>query len=96
MSYPHFVEDCSIAARMRAVFFKLIAERTKSIIIDFDDVDWGNIPNNIAKKMIHSNSVPGFTTVIDSEKDGRFVVKVAEMIDFETNNETLLCGELDE
>lgn len=93
MSYPHFGEDRSIAGRMRAIFFKLIAERT-SLIFEFDDIDWGTIPNNIAKKMIHSNSVPGFTTIVDSEKDGRFVVKVADLVDFYKNNDTL-CSELD-
>lgn len=93
MSYPHFGEDRSIAGRMRAIFFKLIAERT-SLIFEFDDIDWGTIPNSIAKKMIHSNSVPGFTTIVDSEKDGRFVVKVADLVDFYKNNDTL-CSELD-
>lgn len=95
MSYPHFVEDRSIAARMRAIFFKLIAEKT-CFIIDFDDIDWGTVPSNIAKKMMHSNSVPGFTTIIDSEKDGRFVVKIADLEDLYKNNDILLCGELDE
>ena len=93
MSYPHFGEDRTIAGRMRAIFFELIAEKT-SFTINFDDIDWKTIPSHIARKMLRSNSVPGFTTVIDSENDGIFVVKRAHLVDFDKNND-ILCSKLE-
>lgn len=76
MSYPE-IKDNSVAGRMQALFIKIISGK-KDCKLRFADVDWGTIPEELAKRMIIKNSVPGFTTEFFEEEES-FVIKEADI-----------------